>query len=379
MLIRNEVLTLPRYKPGVKSKRSFVGPDGQRIAKLNSNEGPWPPFPDALEAMAKALPELNWYPDQSYAELKGALAEVHHSEPDRIAVAAGSGSLIRLLAMVLIQPGDEVLIPWPPYPAHGVAVHLMGGIVIRVPLRDGAPDLDAALAAITPATRLALICSPHNPTGSAVSRSAFEAYLERVPDHVVTVLDQAYQEYVTDPEAVDGRHYVDGLKPVVVFRTFSKAYGLAGVRAGYSFAPVELTEALNKAAETFTMSHVAVAAALASLGRQDLVRERAASNAIERDKVRAALEERGFAPAPTQSNFIWFDVRRNAKAVSDALLQRGVMVRSGEVHDAPTSLRVTFGRPDENDRFVRALDEVLAELPEELAGAPGTEGAPRAG
>ena len=368
-MIRPEIQSLPRYKPGVKGKKTLVGPDGKRIARLNANEGPWPPFPDALAAMQAALTESNWYPDLSYLDIKDALAELHGVDTARIVVGSGSAPLIRLLMLVLIRSGEEVLVPWPPYPAHGVAAHLHGGVVVRVPLREGACDMDAALAAITPRTRLALICSPHNPTGSVVGRRAFEDYLEHVPDHVVTVLDQAYQEFVTDPDAVDGRRYLEQAKPVVVFRTLSKVYGLAGIRTGYALATLELAEAMNKANETFSMSHLAVVASVASLKRQDLVRERVATIAAEREKLRRACDRLGLSYTPTEANFIWIEVRRSGKDVSDALLRRGFMVRSGEVHDSPRHIRVTIGRPDENDGLVAALGEVLSEIPEPAAPA----------
>jgi histidinol-phosphate aminotransferase len=181
---------------------------------------------------------------------------------------------------------------------------------------------------------------------------------------VVTVLDQAYQEYVSDPDAVDGRAYLDGAKPVVVFRTFSKVYGLAGARSGYSFASEVIATAMERARETFTVSHLAVAASVASLRRQDLVQERARLNAIEREKLLEACDGLGLVTTPSEANFIWIDLRRNGKAVADALLARGFMTRSGEVHDAPNHLRVTCGRPDETDGLISALREVLAEIPE---------------
>jgi histidinol-phosphate aminotransferase len=370
VLVRPEIGTLPRYKPLIKARTDVVGPDGQPIARLHANEGPWPPFPDAIEAMEAALSDSNWYPDQSYYDLKAALAEQHGVEPSLVSVGGGSANLIRLLTLVLLRPGDDVLLPWPPYPAHGVAVHLTGATTTRVPLRDGACDMEAMLERITPQTRLVLVCSPHNPTGTVVRRQDFESYLERVPDHVVTVLDQAYQEFVSDPDAVDGRRYLGGEKPVVVFRTFSKIYGLAGVRSGYAFASQVLSEAMERARETFPMSHLAVAASLASLRRQDLVRERAGLNATERQKLVKACAERGLATTPSDSNFVWIDLRRNGKAVADALLRRGFMVRSGEVHDSPNHIRVTCGRPDENDGFLRAFDAVLDEVLEEALVAP---------
>jgi histidinol-phosphate aminotransferase len=208
-----------------------------------------------------------------------------------------------------------------------------------------------------------------------VGRREFEDYLERVPDHVVTVVDQAYQEFATDPDAMDAIRYLDQPKPIVVFRTLSKVYGLAGVRSGHAFATLELAEAMNKANETFSMSHIAVAATVASLARQDLVQERVAVIAAEREKLKAAYDRLGLAYTPSQANFIWIDVRRSGKEVSDALLRRGFMVRSGEVHDAPQHVRITIGRPEENDGLIAALEEVLTEIPE--AAEPALAGAGR--
>lgn len=374
-MIRPEVQSLPRYKPQVKGKKSLVGPDGKRIARLNANEGPWPPFPDAIKAMQDAIADSNWYPDLSYLEVKEALSRLHGVDVPRIVVGSGSAPLIRLLMLVTLRSGDEVLVPWPPYPNHATGAHLHGGIVVRVPLRNGACDMDALLARVTPQTRLAIVCSPHNPTASVVGRREFEDYLERVPDHVVTVVDQAYQEFATDPDAMDAIRYLDQPKPIVVFRTLSKVYGLAGVRSGHAFATLELAEAMNKANETFSMSHIAVAATVASLARQDLVQERVAVIAAEREKLKAAYDRLGLAYTPSQANFIWIDVRRSGKEVSDALLRRGFMVRSGEVHDAPQHVRITIGRPEENDGLIAALEEVLTEIPE--AAEPALAGAGR--
>jgi len=365
--IRPEVQSLPRYKPAVKGKKQLVAADGKAIARLNANEGAWPPFPEVVAAMQEAAREGNWYPDLSFYDVKEALSRLHGVDVSRIVVGSGSAPLIRLLMLITIRPGEEVLIPWPPYPAHGVAAHLHGGVVVRVPLRDGACDMDALLAAVTDKTRLALICTPHNPTASVVTRRAFEAYLARVPDHVVTVLDQAYQEFVTGDDAVDGRAYLAGPKPLVVFRTLSKVYGLAGVRSGYALATAEVAEAMNKANETFAMSQIAVVATLAGLARQDLVSERVATVAAERAKILRACDALRLVYTPSQANFVWIDTRRNSKDVSDALLRRGFMVRSGDVHDAPQNIRVTIGRPEENDGFIKALGAVLAEVPE--AGA----------
>ena len=367
-VIRPEVQSLPRYKPVVKGKKQLVGADGKRIARLNANEGPWPPFPEVVAAMEQAVREGNWYPDLSFYEVKEALSKLHGVDISRIVVGSGSAPIIRLLMLVTIRPGEDVLVPWPPYPAHGVGAHLHGGVVVKVPLdTDGACDMDGLLARVTDRTRVALICTPHNPTGSVVSRRAFEEYLARVPDHVVTVLDQAYQEFVTDSDAVDGRAYLDAPKPLVVFRTLSKVYGLAGVRSGYALATAEVAEAMNKSNETFAMSQIAVAATLAGLTRQDLVQERVAIIAAERAKLHRVCDALGLAHTPSQANFVWVDTRRDSKAVSDACLKRGFMIRSGDVHDAPQHVRVTIGRPEENDGFIAAFSAALQEVPETTA------------
>jgi histidinol-phosphate aminotransferase len=363
MLIRPEVQSLLRYSPGAKAGEELRRLGLEKVAKLNSNEAPWEPFPEAVEAMQRALTRLNRYPDQSYCELREAIGEQYGVPAAQIAVGGGSGSLIKLLALVVLRGGDEVLIPYPPYPAHVVSAGIMGATVVRVPLADGACDLEALLELVTPQTRLAFICSPHNPSGGVVKRRDFEAYLERVPEHVLTVLDQAYQEFATDSQAVDGSVYLEAGKPLVVLRTFSKVYGLAGLRVGYGLSTPELSDAMRKAGETFAVSQLGVEAALASLRRPDLVRERVRANAEERQKLHQACDALGLEHTPSEGNFIFVDVRRDAKAVASALLRRGVMVRSGEVHDAPTSIRVTVGSPEENDAFLAALREVLAEVP----------------
>lgn len=362
--IRPEISSLP-----ANSRDDPAPAEAKRLGianpfKLNNNESPWPPFPDAVEAIQAHLEDLNWYPDPTYARLREALGEHHRIDPDRVVVGNGSHSLIRLLGLVLLTPDDAALVPSPAYPAHPVATRLMGAQVIYVPLSNGACDLQAMLAAVTPMTRLAFICSPHNPTGSVVCDEDVEAYLDQVPEHVVTVFDQAYQEFVSDPRSADGTRYLDRAKPVIVLRTFSKIYGLAGMRVGYGLTSSELSGALYRANEPFPLNQLAVEAAIASLGRQDIVCERNRLNAVERQKVLDAARRLGLGHTPTQANFVFLDVRRDSRAVSDALLRAGIMVRSGDVHGSPTWIRMTLGSPDQNDWFIQALEKTLHEIPE---------------
>jgi histidinol-phosphate aminotransferase len=364
MRLRPEIERLPAYRPGVEYAELVREAGGRPLVRLDNNEAPWPPFPEAMEAIQRAAADLHRYPDISCGGLLAALADHHEVPADRIVVGAGSVSLIRMLALVLLAPGDEVVVATPPYPAYGMAARLMGATVRGVAARDGEPDLDAMAAAVGPRTRIVFVATPHNPTGGIVRRRALEVYLDRVPDHVVTVLDQAYHEYVTDPDGPDGRRYLETGKPLIVLRTFSKVYGLAGLRIGYGFATAPLREALDRARENFPVTSLGQAAAIASLGRPDLVRERAQATTAERARLLALCRALGVACAPTQANFVFADVRRDADAVAAALRRRGVLVRSGRVHGAATWIRVTVGTPDDTARFAEALGETLSEVPE---------------
>jgi histidinol-phosphate aminotransferase len=371
MRVRPEIAALPPYRPGADHAEPAPGA-GPPLVRLDNNEAPWPPFPEALRAIERAARDLNRYPEISCRGIVEALADFHQVPGDRVVVGSGSVSLIRTLALVLLSPGDEIVVTTPPYPAYGVAGALMGATVQRVPARSGAPDLEGMLARVGARTRLVFVASPHNPTGGVVNRRALEGYLERIPDHVVTVLDQAYHEYVTDPEYADGRAYLDAGKPLAVLRTFSKVYGLAGLRVGYAFATPALREAMERARENFPVSSLGQGAAIASLTRPDLVRERSQATAAERARLRGLCDTLGLAYTPSEGNFLFVDLRRDAKAVCAALRQRGVLVRSGDVHGAPTWVRVTVGSAEDTGRFDAALREALAAVPE--AAAPPSRG-----
>lgn len=362
--IRPEIQALPSYRPGVEFADLVREADGRPLARLDSNEAPWPPFPEAVEAIQRSAADLNRYPEISCRTLTRALADCHGVPAERIVVGSGSGSLIRAVALVCLGPGDEAVVATPPYPAYLVSAALMGAAVTRVPAQDGACDLMAMLDRVTERTRVVFVSNPHNPTGSIVRRAALEAYLGRVPGHVVTVLDEAYHEYAADPAYPDGRAYLDAGKPLLVLRTFSKVYGLAGLRVGYGFATPELRDALDRARENFPLSSLAQAAAVASLPRQDLVRERARATVAERGRLREACEGLGLRSTPSEANFLFVDVRRDASMVVAALRRRGVLVRSGQVHGTPSWIRVSLGWPEENRRFAEALARVLAEVPE---------------
>jgi histidinol-phosphate aminotransferase len=369
MLIRPEIDSLPAYKPGVHPEEELRRWGVTEVTRLHNNEGPWEPVPEAIAAMQRALASLNRYPDQTYAKLKQALAAAYGVDASQIIVGNGSGSLIRLVAQVVLRPGDEVLVAWPPYPNYLVTAGLSGAEIVRVPLREGAMDLRAAVAAMTDRTRVVFIANPHNPTGSIVPRAELEWYFEQVPSDVATVLDEAYMEFVSEPGYPDGRAFLERGKPLLTLRTLSKVYGLAGLRIGFGVATPELSAAMHRARETFIISSLAVEAAVASLSRQDIVRERVASIAEGRRGLERLCDELGLRYEPSQANFVFIDVRRPARDVCSALVRRGILVRSGDVHQCPTWVRVSIGSPEAMQRFARAFREVLAEVPEPAGAA----------
>lgn len=366
MIIRPEIELLPAYKPGVKPEEELRRLGVTDVIPLHLNEGPWPPFPDAIEAMQRALGSLNRYPDQNYSQLTSALAETYAVDPSRIIVGNGSGNLIRLFAQVVLERGDEVMMAWPPYPNYTVTAGISGAPIIRVPLRDGAIDLDAALESVTDRTRMVIVANPHNPTGSIVPREQLERYFERVPPTVATLLDEAYFEFITEPGYPDTRAFLEAGKPLLGLRTFSKAYGLAGLRIGFGFATAEIADAMNRARETFIVSTLAAEAATASLTRQDLVRERVQAIVDGRTWLLEQCDSLGLSHTPSQANFIFVDVRRPAREVCHAIMKRGILIRAGELHGSATWVRITIGLPDQNRKLAQALREALAEIPEHI-------------
>jgi histidinol-phosphate aminotransferase len=327
--------------------------------KLASNEGPYGPFPAALEAIARAAPELNRYPDGGAYLLRTALAERHGVRFEEIAPAPGADGVVDCLAQALLDPGDEIVCGWPSFPSYVLDARKLGAVPRTVPLRDHRYDLEAMLDAVGPRTKIVYVCYPNNPTGTMNSRAELEAYFDRVPDHVVTVIDQAYFEYVTDPDYADGVDYFKAGKRVVVLRTFSKIYGLAGLRVGYGVGPDDLVTAIGKVRRAFDLSAPAQVAALASLADEEEVARRRRLNEQARADVERALREHGFDVAgPAVANFLYADASGDGGALFDALLRRGVIVRPLGAFGAPEAIRVTVGTPDENAFFAEALAAV---------------------
>jgi histidinol-phosphate aminotransferase len=359
---RPPIRDLVPYEPGkpVEEVQRELGLD--RVVKLASNEGPFGPFPAALEAIALSAPGLNRYPDGGAYRLRTALAELHGLRFEEVAVGAGSDGLVDGLSQIALDPGDEIVCGWPSFPSYGIDARKLGAVPKTVPLRDDRYDLEAMLGAITPRTKLVYVCHPNNPTGTMNTRAELDAYFDGVPDHVLTVLDQAYFEYIDDPDYPDGiTEYLKEGRRVVVLRTFSKIFGLAGLRVGYAVAPPAVVTALGKVRRAFDITTPAQEAALASLGDAQEVGRRRLENATQRTEVERILREHGLQPAgPAVANFLYCDVGADSRALFEQLLREGVIVRPTHGFGGPTAIRVTVGTAEENAFLAQALDRVPA-------------------
>jgi histidinol-phosphate aminotransferase len=360
-LFRRAIAELVPYEPGkpVEEVQRELGLE--RVVKLASNEGPFPPFPAALEAIERSARELNRYPDGGVWALRTALAERHGVSFEEVVVGAGADGVIDLLSQATLDPGDEIVCGWPSFPSYVLDAAKLGAVARKVPLRDHTYDLDALLAAIGPRTKLVYVCHPNNPTGTANGRNELASFLDRVPEHVLVVLDQAYFEYIDDPDYADAiaEHFRHGRR-VVVLRTFSKIYGLAGVRVGYAVAPKDVVIATSKVRRAFDVTATAQAAALASIDNGDEIARRRAENARGRAQLEAAVRSHGLEPAgPALGNFVFVEVGEG-RALFERLLREGVIVRPLDGFGAPGAIRVTVGASEENDFFAAALGHVFS-------------------
>lgn len=361
-LFRPAIAGLVPYEPGkpVEEVQRELGLE--RVVKLASNEGQFGPFPDALAAIERLLPELNRYPDGGAYRLTHALAEKHGVGAESVALAAGGDGVIAYLSLATLDPGDAIVCGWPSFPSYVLGAIKMGAEPVRVPLTDDRYDLEALLDAVTERTKLVYIANPNNPTATMVGRTELDAYFDRVPEHVLTVLDEAYFEYVDDADYADGiEEYLkrDGRR-VLVIRTFSKIYGLAALRVGYGVGPPDVVAAIRKVRNAFDVNQVAQEAALASLGdAEELARRRAVTAEGRGGLVASCARLPVRLAAPPAANFVFVDVGTDATRVFDALLRQGVIVRPLAAFGAPEAIRVTVGARDENERFAEALARVV--------------------
>jgi histidinol-phosphate aminotransferase len=363
---RPSVQSLIPYEPGkpVEEVQRELGLE--RCVKLASNEGPFGPFPAALEALERSVAELNRYPDGGAWRLRGALAERYGVSYEEVAVGAGADGIIDCLSQAALEPGDEIVCGWPSFPSYVIDALKLGAVPRQVPLREHRYDLDAMLEAIGPRTKLVYVCHPNNPTGTINTRAELEAFLEAVPGQVLVVVDQAYREYVDDPGYPDAiEEYYKAGRPIAVLRTFSKIYGLAGLRVGYMVAPPEVVTAVNKVKRPFDVSSAAQEAALASLaGPAAEIERRLRVNAEGMVALALVLRDNGLEPVgPALANFLFAETGGDCRPLFEALLAEGVIVRPLHGFGAPEAIRVTCGTPDENAFFAAALARVRGSVP----------------
>jgi histidinol-phosphate aminotransferase len=350
------------YEPGkpVEEVQRELGIE--RVVKLASNEGPYGPFPAALEALERANADLNRYPDGGAYRLREALAERHGVRFEEVVTGAGADGLIDCLSQVFLEAGDEIVCGWPSFVSYVIGARKLGATPQLVPLHDHHYDLGAMLAAITPRTKLAYLCLPNNPTGTMNTRAQVAAWFDQVPEHVVTVVDQAYFEYIDDPEYVDAveEHFRQG-RNVVVLRTFSKIYGLAGLRVGYAVGPADVVAEISKVRRAFDVSTPAQEAALASLGDTDELRRRRELNASARTELEGILRAAGLDPVPgAVGNFVFVELGEDSRPFHERLLREGAIVRPSHGFGAPEAIRVTVGTPEELAFLAGALARTMA-------------------
>jgi histidinol-phosphate aminotransferase len=331
------------YQPGQR----VAGPDGKSY-KLASNESPFGPLPSVARAIAAAATDVNWYPDNTAAELTEAIARRHDIPPAHIAVGCGSVGVTQQLLAAAAEPGAEVLFAWRSFEAYPILVPLTGAADVRVPLRDEAHDLAAMADAITPRTRVIFVCNPNNPTGTIVRRPEMEEFLDRVPGDCLVVLDEAYWDYVRDPEMPDGMQLYRDRPNVAVLRTFSKAHGLAGLRVGYLVGHEPVSAAARTTMLPFAVNALAQTAAAASLAAEDELLERVDAVVKERARVRDELLAQGWTVPPTEANFVWLRLAGDTQDFAAACARTGVSIRPFGDEGA----RISVGTEEANDAFL---------------------------
>ncbi|MDR6972300.1 pyridoxal phosphate-dependent aminotransferase [Leifsonia shinshuensis] len=355
--LRPEIVAVPAYRQGRPAPA-----DGY---KLSSNENPYPPLPSVVDAVAATLGELNRYPNAGGADLRARLAERHGVSVEQVHLGSGSVALLSQLISAAAGAGDEVVYSWRSFEAYPGLVTVAGATSVQVPNRpDGSHDLDALADAITDRTRVVIVCTPNNPTGTIVTAADFEAFMARVPSDLLVLLDEAYYEFVTDDAAVDGIPLLSRYPNLVVLRTFSKAYGLAALRIGYAVGPAAVLNAARSAAIPLSVTDASRVAALASIDAEDELMERVARIAMVRDRLRDALLEQGWAVPEAQGNFVWLATGEQTEAANDAFFDAGLTVRAFP----PEGIRISVGEEQSVDKLLQVAADVVRNLPN---GHPG--------
>lgn len=337
----DRIAALPAYVPGRPA-----------TVKLASNENPYAPLPSVIDAITKAAGEINRYPDTASIELRARVAGKYGVPAEQVAIGAGSLTISEQILQAFTREGDEIVYGWRSFEAYPLVSAVVGLRAVQVPLREHVYDLDAMLGAITDRTRVVIVCNPNNPTGTAVERARLIAFLDAVPDDVLVIIDEAYGEYIDDPEIASGVGLIAGRQNACLLKTFSKAYGLAALRIGYVISEnTDITGSVGKTAMPFSVSTIAQAAALASLDAEEELRERVDATVRERSRLRTELIARGWTVPTSLANFVWIASGADTPALVDRLGEAGISGRAF----GDEGIRVTIGTPHENDLFLSVV------------------------
>jgi histidinol-phosphate aminotransferase len=362
--VPEHVRNLGGYTPG-KSLRQAQRESRVNCIKMASNENPFGPSPMAVKAMQSVLSESNFYPDNDAGELRQRLANLHKVQPEQVVPTAGSTALLGIIARTLLSPGLNAITSERSFIVYPIATQAAGGQLIRVPTKNDGFDLNAIAAAVDQHTRIIYLSNPNNPTGTLIPAPELDRFLDRMPEHIVVILDEAYYDFAQDFAAIRGVDYSHALdyvqqgRKVVVLRTFSKAHGLAGVRAGYGIGPSELMSYFARMRTTFSVSAVAQAAAMAALDDDAHIRKTLRNNSEQAERLMAKMTDLGYRPIPTWANFLYCDLGDDAAAVAKRLQAEGIVVRPLGPWGAPSAIRVTIGTPEQNDVFIDAFRKVM--------------------
>lgn len=358
-MARDEIRELPVYSPGLDADAVRRRYGVERVIKLASNENPLGPSPLAVEAARAAVDDIALYPDGACTELRLKLAGSLGQDPGRFIFGNGTDEVIDLLFYAFFDPGDAAVMGKPTFSSYFLSGMLMGARIISVPLQQHSHDVEEMIAAVGPGARAVFVGTPHNPTGMICTRRELERMLGALPEDVLLVWDEAYREYVDDPDYPDAVDYLDGHPNLVVLRTFSKIYGLAGLRVGYGVADPRLVEYLERVRPAFNVNRVAQAAAIAAIDDTAHLERSRAVNAEGKVYLCRELERLGLAPVPTQANFILVGYAGRAEGLFGKLLERGIIVRDGGPLGYPGHVRMTVGTPEQNRAVIKALDEII--------------------
>jgi histidinol-phosphate aminotransferase len=358
------IRSMGRYVPG-KTVRQAEAESGVRSIKLASNENPFGPSPRAVEAIRRAASEVNWYPDAESGDLRMAIAERHSISVDHVLVCAGSSSFLYVIGRTLLAPGLNAVTSDCSFISYPLVTQAAGGTLVKVPMRDYGYDLDGILGAIDDNTRIVFIANPNNPTGSFLPVKDVERFLDRVPQHVMVVLDEAYADFAEVFAAERGVEYSRSIeyvregRNVIVLRTFSKAQGLAGLRLGYGIAHPELIQYFGRVKVVFSVSSIAEAAGVAAMKDEAHIQNTLRNNSEGARYLTEKLSEMGLKVLPTWANFVYVDVGEDCVAVAKRLQSEGVIIRPLAGWGAKTAIRVTIGKPEENERFIAAMKKAV--------------------